>query len=371
MRSRVFHSSLFILILMGYWCMGTFPNAMAENSMNSPQCQSPGFPRFTFDESHIFPNDRPLARPEDGKSLPDGRMVVGDERFGLVLINPDGTHQPFGKFKEAGYVHNPPDFPGGPNGLFLEHDGRHVLRTDIYTGKIFRVDTETEETQLIYDHPYGVNSIYRDRKGTIWFTQSTNNSGKNAKKGLWDATDQSIPTGAIFSLSETGDEFALKAEQVASHLYLANGMIFDHSEQYMYVSESMMDRVLRYKVDVRTKTISDRETYQLVPIPDNLAMDAQGNLWIVSFFYNQVSVVDQHCRSLHRVFRPTSKKRELALDEWSRRSHLGLSRLEVLTGDTGKPLPFPLTGLFFSQNDESVYFTGLGNAILRYPMPPK
>ena len=154
-----------------------------------------------------------------------------------------------------------------------------------------------------------------------------------------------------------------------SNLYLANGIIADHSEQFIYVSESMMDRVLRFRMDVQSGTLSDRETYQLVPIPDNLAIDADNNLWIVSFFANQVSVVDQKCRSLHTVFRPRSKQRDAALDEWVKRSHLGQPRLELLTSHTGNPLPITLTGLFFSPNQDAVYFTGLGKAILKLRMP--
>ena len=214
-------------------------------------CQSPGFPRWTFDESHVFPPDRGLARPEDGKALPDGRLVVSDERFGLRLIEPDGSHRPFGQFEKAGYSHQPPGFPGGANGVFLEQDQRHLLVGDIYTGKIYRVNSETEETKLVYDHPYGVNSVYRDRKGTTWFTQSTNNSEENRKGGLWAAGNRPIPTGGVWRLPGHGDEFAQQAEEVVSHLYLANGITFDKTETLMYVAESMMNRVLRFSVDIQ------------------------------------------------------------------------------------------------------------------------
>lgn len=63
----------------------------------SSVCQSPGFPRWTYDESHLYPHDRPLARPEDGKALPDGRLVVADETHGLLLLEEDGSHRPFGQ----------------------------------------------------------------------------------------------------------------------------------------------------------------------------------------------------------------------------------------------------------------------------------
>ena len=340
-----------------------------EEVKSSSLCQSPAFPQWTFDQSHIFPQDRPLARPEDGKALPDGRLVVADERFGLYLIEPNNSHRPFGRFSEVGYVHTPPDPAGGVQAVFLEHDTRHLLVGDIYSGKIYRVDTQTEETRLIYDHPYGVNSVYRDRKGTIWFTQSTNNTEARGKEDLWASVNLTVPTGAVFKLPGSGERFAEKAEEVANNLYFANGITFDKTEKYMYVSESMMDRVLRFRVDVESGSVSEGEVYQNVYVPDNLAVDSDNNLWIASFVGNKVMVVDSTCRAVHTVFQATSTSHSAFLDEWTKRSHLGQPRSEVLTSEAFNPLPNFLTGLFFSPNFDTVYFTGLGNAILKFAMP--
>ncbi|MDX1411471.1 MAG: SMP-30/gluconolactonase/LRE family protein, partial [Nitrospirales bacterium] len=305
----------------------------------TPLCQSPGFPQWSFDQSHIFPQDRPLARPEDGKALPDGRLVVADERFGLFLIEPDGSSRPFGRFVEAGYLHAPPKPAGGAQAVFLEQDTRHLLVGDIYTGKIYRVDNQTEETRLIYDHPFGVNSVYRDRNGTIWFTQSTMNTEDRGKEELWAAVNIPMPTGAVFKLPGSGDEFAERAEEVVGNLYFANGITFDRNETYMYVSESTMDRVLRFHVDGEKGTVSDREVYQTVYGPDNLAMDTDDNLWIASFLGNQVLAVDDTCQSVHKVFRADSKNHTAFLGEWVKRSHLGQHRGELLTPNAYEPLP--------------------------------
>ena len=349
--------------------MGNVQLGEAQGLESSAICQPPGFPIFTFDQSHVFPKDRSLARPEDGKALTDGRLIVADERYGLLLIDQDGTSRPFGHFKEAGYVHNPPNFPGAPNGVFLEHDSRHILVVDIYTGKIFRVNTHTEETRLLYDHLYGVNSIYRDRQGTLWFTQSTNNPEENGKDGLWEAANVSMPTGAIFKLDGTADEFGAEAKKMVDNLYLANGITMDQSEQFLYVSESMMDRVLRFQVEIKSGTLSNRETYQLVPIPDNLAIDADNNLWVVSPMAYQVSVIDHRCGALHTVFHSATPTSTALWDKWVKRSHLGKSRLDLVGVEKDNPLPGYLTGLFFSPNQETVYLTGLGNAILKFTMP--
>ena len=342
-----------------------------DEANSSSVCQSPGFPRWTFEPSHVFPPDRGLARPEDGEALADGRLVVADERVGLRLIEPDGSHRPFGQFKQAGYVHKPPEYFGGANGVFLEHDQRHLLVGDIYTGKIYRVNVETEETRLLYDHAYGVNSLYRDRRGTIWFTQSTNNSEQRGRDELWAAVDRPIPTGAILKLPGSGDQIADKAEEVVGRLYLANGITLDRTESYMYVSESNMDRVLRFRINVENSSLSDREVYQHVYIPDNLAIDADNNLWIASPVGNTVSIVDHQCHTVHTAFRGESKSHAAFLDEWVKRSHFDQPRNELLTPEAYQPLPNFLTGVFFSPNFDTVYFTGLGNAILKYRMPQR
>ena len=194
-------------------------------------CQPSGFPSWTFDESHLFPPDRPLARPEDGKALPDGGLVVADERHGLLLLEQNGTHRPFGNLQKSGYIHNPPDIEGGAHGIFLEDNGSHLLLSDVYSGKIYRVNTATEETRLLYEHPYGVNSLYRDRQGTIWFTQSARNTAEGGRNSLWDSVNKPEPTGAVFTLKVSGDGSSVEAKEVVTGLYFANGIIFDQTEE--------------------------------------------------------------------------------------------------------------------------------------------
>ena len=358
MQASTVYCTVLGLVLMSF--------GNVDEVRSSSVCQSSGFPRWTFETSHVYPPDRGLARPEDGKALPDGRIVVADERYGLRLIERDGSHRPFGQFNKAGYLHTPPQRPGGAQAVFLEHDARHLVVGDIYTGKMYRVNVETEETRLIYDHPYGVNSVYRDRRGTIWFTQSTNNSEQRGKEELWAAVDRPIPTGAILKLPGSGDQIAEQAEEVVGSLYLANGITLDRTESSMYVSESNMDRVLRFRVDVENGLVSEREVYQNVYIPDNLAIDTDNNLWIASPVGNKVIVVDHKCHTVHTVFRAESKSHAAFVDEWVNRSHFGQSRNDLLIPESFKPLSNFLTGLFFSPNFDTVYFTGLGNVILKY-----
>jgi sugar lactone lactonase YvrE len=306
------------------------------------------------------------VRPEDGTALPDSRLVVADEAAGLRIIEADGTHRPFGDFAAIGYNHNPPDFPGGSNGVTLDNDDVHVLVTDIYTGMIYRVNTETEVVTVIYDHPFGINAAERDRTGAIWFTQSTNNTSEAGAAGLFADVNMPVPTGALFRLPGTGAAMAADAEAVVEGIYFANGLAFDDAQEHLYVAELLLDRVLRYRVDVDAGIVSDQTVYATILTPDNLAVDADDNLWVASPVTNSIVVVDGQCGSLHTVFHGASDSNARIAAEWVRRSHLGEGLLELFVPELWAPLPGALTGMFWSADGETTYLAGLGNALLRY-----
>ncbi len=347
----------------------SFPNSGGrhENTGANTSCQSANFPSLTYNESNIFPKDRSLRHPEDGKALSDGRIIVGDEEDGLRVIEKDGTYRGFGKFKEAGWVNDPPNSTAGPNGIFLESDGRHLLLAEVYTGKIYRIDTKTESVKMIYDHQYGINSVIRDKRGTIWFTQSAENSDAAQ---MWTTINNPVDSGAVFYLKSLGDNVSAPAVKAAGGIYFANGIALDKAEKYLYVSETMMDRVLRFEMDTQKNSLTKRETYQYVLTPDNLAFDAKGNLFIASPATNKVFAVDAKCRSLHTVFSAPSETNAKNQDEWTKRTHLGKPALELISPDLWNPLPGALTGMFWSQDRKTFYVTGLGNAILKITIAP-
>ena len=363
----LFLLSLILIISLTFSGHAVIPESFAQSGAGSKaNCRSAGFPSFTFSESNIFPRDKPLRRPEDGKALADGRIIVGDEEFGLRIIEKEGKSRPFGKFKEAGWIHNPPKLPAGPNGIFLESDERHLLIADVYTGKIYRVDTKTEETKMIYDHSFGVNSVIRDGKGTIWFTQSAKNTEEKGFEELFGAVNQPVESGAVFYLRGSGNEVKSPAIEAAGNIYFANGIALDKAEKYLYVAETMMNRVLRFEIDAGKGVLTNRETYQSVMTPDNIEFDKDGNLWIASPISNKVFAVDKKCRSLHTVFSAPSETNAKIQDEWIERSHLGKPLLELFSPDLWKPLPGAVTGMFWSRDHKTLYVTGLGNAVLKY-----
>lgn len=367
MKNKIQYFSTLVFIFS--LCLGTSAISadLSETRFHTANlnCRSASFPNLTFSESQIFPPDRSLKHPEDGRALEDGRIIVGDEDFGIRIIDKDGKSRAFGNFKELSWVHDPPETTAGPNGVFMENDGRHMLLADVYAGSIYRIDTKTEETKLIYKHPFGVNSLVRDSKGTIWFTQSARNVQDKGAGDLFAAVNIPVDSGAVFYLKGSGDNFESSAVEAAGNIYFANGIALDKEEKYLYVAETMMDRVLSFQIDIDKKTLSKRETYQSVLTPDNLGFDKDGNLMIASPGSNKVFAVDKNCRSLHTIFSAPSEGNAKAQDEWTRRSRLGKPLLEVFTPDLWNPLPGALTGMFWSQDFKTLYVTGLGNAVLK------
>ena len=48
----------------------------------------------------------------------------------------------------------------------------------------------------------------------------------------------------------------LTAVEAAENIYFANGIALDKAEKYLYVAETMMDRILRFEIDTAKKTLN-------------------------------------------------------------------------------------------------------------------
>ena len=297
-------------------------------------------------------------RPEDGVSLEDGRIIVVDQANGLRLIEKDGNNRPFGDFSSAGFLHLPPDQVAGPNGMVLEYDGQHILMSDVADGKIYRINLATEKVEMIYDHPYGVNTIYRDKTGALWFSQSAESMNLGE---MFQAANLPVPTGAVFRMAD------LKSApvKILDSLYFANGITMDKDEKHLFVAETMMDRVHKLEVDSKTGEVSYISVAANVGTPDNLLFDKEGRLIVASPLYNQVIAVDFKNHSQHVIFDGSTKENLKITNEWNRRSHLGLERLELLSPDLFLPLPGLLTGMFFSNDGQTLYITNIGNDLMK------
>ncbi|MXO48538.1 hypothetical protein GRI69_09735 [Erythrobacter vulgaris] len=314
----------------------------------------------------FFPADRSLTHAEDGVVMPDGRLLVGDWDHGLVTLDPDGTKRPFGDFAAAGFTTKPDTLWNSPNGVSWEPDRRHVLVADITGGHIYRVDTQTEAVIRIYDHPFGVNAVVRDPSGAIWFTQSTENSaGKGAEARMFAAADRPLGDGSVWRIApeEVAKEDP-RAVRVVDGLNFANGIAFDAPRGRLYIAEIMDSRILSFAVDSLSGELSDRRVLVTLPTPDNIELDANGDLWVASPFANAVYKVDADTGDRETMFAPTPEASARVMSETYRRLDVGEPVLPLLGPDIWGPMPGLLTGVIIAP-DGRVYVSGLGNALVR------
>jgi sugar lactone lactonase YvrE len=346
-------TTIYLLVLAG-WFTACETTGTAEQATTAES----DLPRHTYHEDQVFPGGGELLRAEDGVALENGNVIAVDQAHGLRLIEPDGSHRPFGDFASAGFLHQPPDILAGPNGVTLEPDGSHVLLADVFNGKLFRINIATEEVDLFYDHPVGVNTLYMDKTGAIWFTQSTNNTDMAE---LFRDVDLPAATGAVYRMADLDSE----PVKMVDSLYFTNGIVMDESEQYLFVAETMMDRIHVFEVNTAEGSLGKRDICAYVIGPDNLTFDNEGRLVVALPILSQVVAIDLENKSTHIVFDGASPKGREISAEWTRRSHLNLPRLELLNQDMSDPLPGVLTGMFFSRDFNTIYITNLGNDLLK------
>jgi len=324
-------------------------------------------PTWAYDSTLVFPSDRSLTRPEDGIALPGGRLIVADQVHGLRLVAIDGTSTPFGNLMAAGYSHRPPGHPGGANGISLEPNGTHLLVADVFGGAIYRVDVSSGATDKVYQHLYGINTAVRDSSGAIWFTQSAHNTPEAGEARLWEAVDIQRAEGALLRLGTEKGRLAAEAEVVVDSLSFANGLAIDEADGRLYVAETTGGRVLRYRVDLAAGKVSERSVFADGGSPDNLELDGEGHLWVALPLANEVLVVSTTTGARHSVFRSLTAAQQAVTEEFSRRGQAGVSRMELFTPAMWAPLPGPITGIIPGSRGGPVYFTGLGNALLKLP----
>ncbi|WP_273676652.1 SMP-30/gluconolactonase/LRE family protein [Erythrobacter fulvus] len=319
-----------------------------------------------------FPADGGLTHAEDGVVLPDGRLLVGDWKHGLVTIAPDGTIAPFGDFAAAGFRTKPDPLWNSPNGIAWEPDGRHVLVADITGGHIYRVDTVTQSVARIYDHPFGVNAAIRDSSGAIWFTQSTRNApGAGSESRMFAAADRPMGDGSVWRIApdEVGKPVP-RAVKLVDRLDFANGIALDAQRGRLYVAEIVASRVLSFAVDSASGTLGDRRVLARVTTPDNLELAADGMLWAASPFANAIYRIDPDSGAVGTVFNPDPAKSARMVAELERRQAAGEPLLPLLSPELWAPMPGLVTGVILPSGTGPAYVSGLGDALVQLEGAP-
>jgi hypothetical protein len=183
---------------------------------------------------------------------------------------------------------------------------------------------------------------------------------------LFAAVGVARPDGALFYLPPLAEGKETSPMQLAEGFEFANGLVLDEDRGFLYLCETMGNRVHRFRLDVESGEVSDQTTALEVDHPDNIEMDRYGRLWIASVVRSGIVVFDPASGKTESAFRISTPESEAQIEAIEGRLRDGMSWLDLIAPDLFAPGPGPITGTILSPDrDRAIYVTGLGDAILR------
>ncbi len=172
---------------------------------------------------------------------------------------------------------------GLPNGICMDAQGACIV-ANLGNGQVQRLFSDGRH-EVLAEEADGQrirtpNFPLVDSRGRIWVSNST------ARSDVDEALRHPAPDGNIVLLDRGS------ARIVADRIYFANGLAMDEEERHLYVAETLLRRILRFRIDW-DGSLSGREVYGpwvLAPqgFPDGIAFDEAGNLWITFPVWNAV-----------------------------------------------------------------------------------
>lgn len=201
-----------------------------------------------------------LDHPEGVAVGKDGTIYAGGEAGQVYRISPDGKK-----------VEVLATTGGFCLGLTLDQQ-ENIYICDMHQKALLKVTPKGKVTKLA-DSADGrkfatPNFSVFDSQGNLYFSDS----------GEWKQGN-----GVVFRLDHGG-----KARLFSQGpFHFANGIALDATEQYLYVVESNLDRVVRVRIKPDgTAGVPEVYAEGLVRVPDGIAFDAHGNLYVTTYASN-------------------------------------------------------------------------------------
>jgi gluconolactonase len=240
-----------------------------------------------------------LQFPEGPVAMADGSVILVEIRARrLTRVRPDGSRQTVA------------DLGGGPNGAAIGPDGAayvvnnggafkfpddwetsgRMLIPDSYDGGcVQRVDLDTGEVRVLYDHCDGLplnspNDIVFDAEGGFWFTCFGYSDGETRRLGgLYYAR----PDGSLIR--------RVRSEQISP-----NGVGLSPDGRTVYWSDSMLQKLWALDLDGPGRAGPEAGHFAgrpVVTLPgmawfDSLAVEAGGRVCVGTLFDGAITVID-------------------------------------------------------------------------------
>ena len=160
-------------------------------------------------------------------------------------------------------------YDGMPNGLAIDASG--VIWIADYKQGLLRLDPRSKSLEVILRGPnknqdsfLGLNDLIFDKKGNLFFTDQ-------GQTGLHD------PTGKVYCLEPSG-----QLHQILNNVPSPNGLVFDQSGRFLFVSATRSNNVWRMPIfaDFTTGKVGAFQTFFGASGPDGLALDGKDNLYV-------------------------------------------------------------------------------------------
>lgn len=215
-----------------------------------------------LDKTTVFAEG--LDHPECIAYHPDGSVWAGGEAGQIYRISSDGS-----EVKELGTT------DGFILGIAFSPDCSWLLICDLGNKCLWKMDTSTFNIDLFSKgadgHEFNIpNYACFDKSGNVYVSESGVFREVNGKVLKYDAEGN----GSIW---------------YNDPINFANGMCLDTKEKYLYVVCSFLPGVERIKIN-SDGTAGEKETFVTVPesVPDGVAFDADGNLYISCYAPNKI-----------------------------------------------------------------------------------
>lgn len=238
---------------------------------------------FALDIGDLGRHGNELRRPENVLCFRDGTVFASSNAGFVTRIEPDGSQVQIG------------DAPGkAPTTMLLESEASLIVN-DTTDGLLHRLHFDGRyEVFLdqVEGEPIGsANYVFRDNRDRIWVAVGSRRTPPHDPLMV-------APDGYI-AIVQDG-----RARIVADGIRWPNEVRLDRDERYAYVPETFGLRVLRYPVTA--DGLGEPEVFGPDPlgpaaVPDGIALDADGNVWVAIVSRNGLMVIEPDGRA-HTVF---------------------------------------------------------------------